>query len=206
MFLSSFVHKAAVPSQEIQPSNMMSAPMHGAHHSSGKVPAELLDKLANAEELGTEFEEDVFAGWQNCGSSVEEARAKGCFFDVMLHSWVSAECADKELMDEYLAKIPYHWYRDWKTKAHPVLEITRNRLTPSPLVQICAWAMWKWCRSIAAEPLQAIWRRPLVRARMPRHCGRRPSDRGRRKWVESIGACCISCCMKDRDMTVDPPL
>lgn len=118
-------HKAAVPSQEIQPSNMMSSPMHGAHHSSGKVPAELLDKLANAEELGTEFEEDVFAGWQNCGSSVEEARAKGCFFDVMLHSWVSAECADKELMDEYLAKIPYHWYRDWKTKEEITVEEMR---------------------------------------------------------------------------------
>jgi hypothetical protein len=106
------IHKSKSASQEIQPSSI--------------IPAEISNALENAEELQSEFDEDMFADWQDCGSSVEAARAKGCFFDVMLHSWINEECADKELMDEYLTKVPYHWYRDWESKEEITVEEMRR--------------------------------------------------------------------------------
>ncbi|KAK3613057.1 hypothetical protein LTR56_028095 [Elasticomyces elasticus] len=73
----------------------------------------------------TEPDVSIFAGWKDCGSNVEEARARGCFFDVMLHSWVHEDCFDKALMDDYLTKVPYHWYRDWKLKDEITVEEMR---------------------------------------------------------------------------------
>lgn len=80
----------------------------------------------NTDTLGSGADVDIFANWKGCGSNVEEARAKDCFFDVMLHSWVHEDCFDKELMDSYLAKVPYHWYRDWKLKDEITVEEMRR--------------------------------------------------------------------------------
>ena len=136
--------------------------IHTSHsmHPSKLIPADILDNLAHAEELGSEFDENTFAGWKDCGSSVEEARAKGCFFDVMLHSWVSAECADKELMDEYLAKVPYKWYRDWKTKDEITVEEMRRGEHGMAAVKLeehgthCAYVLEKNMRALmSGKPL-----------------------------------------------------
>ncbi|CAE7215993.1 hypothetical protein PTTW11_10765 [Pyrenophora teres f. teres] len=39
----------------------------------------------------------------NCGHSVEEAKAKGCIFDIMLSAWVPKPCYDQELSESILA-------------------------------------------------------------------------------------------------------
>ncbi|KAF2481525.1 hypothetical protein BDY17DRAFT_301483 [Neohortaea acidophila] len=96
----------------------------------------------------------IFAGWKDCGSSVEEARAKGCFFDVMLHSWVHEDCFDKELMDDYLTKVPYHWYRDWRHKEEITVEEMRLGEHGSAAVKLeehgthCAYVLEKNLRAI----------------------------------------------------------
>ena len=133
--------------------NAMHSTVNEAHRHS-IIPADILDKLEHAEELGSEFEEARFAGWKDCGSSVEEARAKSCFFDVMLHSWVNEECADKELMDEYLTKVPYHWYRDWKSKEEITVEEMRRGEHGTAAVKVeehgthCAYVLEKNMRAL----------------------------------------------------------
>ncbi|KXH69014.1 hypothetical protein CSAL01_12177 [Colletotrichum salicis] len=37
----------------------------------------------------------------SCGSTTQEARAKGCKYDVLLNHWVPAQCFDKDSVDEY---------------------------------------------------------------------------------------------------------
>ncbi|TGO43674.1 hypothetical protein BOTNAR_1481g00020 [Botryotinia narcissicola] len=38
-----------------------------------------------------------------CGWSVADAKANGCVFDIMMSSWLTKPCYDKELSDRYLA-------------------------------------------------------------------------------------------------------
>ncbi|KAK2001441.1 hypothetical protein LX36DRAFT_351133 [Colletotrichum falcatum] len=37
----------------------------------------------------------------SCGSTTQEARAKGCKYDILLNHWVPERCFDKESVDEY---------------------------------------------------------------------------------------------------------
>ncbi|KEF57288.1 uncharacterized protein A1O9_05205 [Exophiala aquamarina CBS 119918] len=57
-------------------------------------PAELLGKILD------------------CGHSFEEARAKGCVYDVMMQDWVPEPCYDPVLTERYLAEGNYTWYKD----------------------------------------------------------------------------------------------
>lgn len=50
--------------------------------------------------------------WTNCGSTVEEAHARNCFYDVMIGSWLLPECSDSELMETYLAERDWEFYKD----------------------------------------------------------------------------------------------
>ncbi|KAL9635101.1 MAG: hypothetical protein Q9164_003672 [Protoblastenia rupestris] len=45
-----------------------------------------------------------------CGTTPEEARAKGCKFDVILYSWVPPSCYDHELQVAYLEERESEWY------------------------------------------------------------------------------------------------
>lgn len=55
---------------------------------------------------------DRFSDWKDCGSSADEARAKGCYFDLMLSTWVHEDCRDTDLMEKYITNGHYRWYRD----------------------------------------------------------------------------------------------
>ena len=105
--------------------------------------------------------EGVFTGWKDCGSNVTEARAKGCKFDVMLHSWVNEECFDQELMDEYLDKVPYHWYRDWKAKDEITVDEMRLGEHEHAAVKLeehgthCAYVLEKNLRAIMSGKTMA---------------------------------------------------
>ncbi|KAH6694884.1 hypothetical protein BKA61DRAFT_498652 [Leptodontidium sp. MPI-SDFR-AT-0119] len=46
----------------------------------------------------------------HCGYSVAEAKANDCIYDIMLSSWVSKPCYNKELSDIYLAANNFTYY------------------------------------------------------------------------------------------------
>ncbi|EXJ66917.1 uncharacterized protein A1O5_10112 [Cladophialophora psammophila CBS 110553] len=48
----------------------------------------------------------------DCGYSPEEARAKGCVYDVMMQDWVPEPCYDSILTERYLAQGNWTWYAD----------------------------------------------------------------------------------------------
>ena len=54
-------------------------------------------------------EEPVENGYW-CGTTPEEARARGCKFDVILYSWVPPLCYDAELQQAYLDQRESEWY------------------------------------------------------------------------------------------------
>lgn len=48
----------------------------------------------------------------DCGSSPEEARMKGCEFDVLAFLWIPKPCADIESLREYQDNVDWHAYDD----------------------------------------------------------------------------------------------
>ena len=49
--------------------------------------------------------------WKDCGNSSTEARAKGCVFDVLLTTWIHADCFDAELHEQYLTEHTFPFWR-----------------------------------------------------------------------------------------------
>lgn len=49
----------------------------------------------------------------DCGFSPEDARAKGCIYDVMMQDWVPPPCYDEVLTNMYLDEGNWTWYGDW---------------------------------------------------------------------------------------------
>ena len=47
-----------------------------------------------------------------CGTTPEEARAKGCKFDIILYSWVPPPCYDHEIQVAYMENRESEWYRN----------------------------------------------------------------------------------------------
>lgn len=52
----------------------------------------------------------------DCGGNPEEARAKGCIYDVMMQDWLPEPCYDKALTEKYLAQGNWTWYADGEGK------------------------------------------------------------------------------------------
>ncbi|EXJ84432.1 hypothetical protein A1O3_05100 [Capronia epimyces CBS 606.96] len=52
----------------------------------------------------------------DCGHNPEEARAKGCVYDVMMQDWVPEPCYDSVLTEKYLAEGNWTWYADGEGK------------------------------------------------------------------------------------------
>lgn len=53
----------------------------------------------------------------DCGGSPEEAREKGCVYDVMMQDWVPEPCYDPILTEKYLAEGNWTWYADGDGKS-----------------------------------------------------------------------------------------
>ena len=49
---------------------------------------------------------------QNCGYTADEAREKGCIFDVMMQLWTPAACFDEVLSNRFLDVGNWTWYAD----------------------------------------------------------------------------------------------
>lgn len=55
----------------------------------------------------------------NCGNSSDEARARGCVFDLMSWCWLPPACHDAELSEQFLRENgPWDWYLDLKATLH----------------------------------------------------------------------------------------
>ena len=48
----------------------------------------------------------------DCGGNPQQAREKGCIYDVMMQDWVPKPCYDEKLTQEYLKKGNWTWYAD----------------------------------------------------------------------------------------------
>ncbi|EXJ82763.1 hypothetical protein A1O3_06578 [Capronia epimyces CBS 606.96] len=63
---------------------------------------------------------------QNCGYSADEARAKGCVFDVMMQLWTPAACFDEVLSNRFLDVGNWTWYVDSSATTSYTLEEMRK--------------------------------------------------------------------------------
>jgi len=63
--------------------------------------------------------------WTHCGNSTSEAKANGCRFDVMMHSWVPQECYDEELSEEYIQANEFKFFSDPKARVEVPMEVVR---------------------------------------------------------------------------------
>ena len=64
---------------------------------------------------------------QNCGHTPDEARAKGCIFDVMMQLWTPADCFDEVLSNRFLDVGNWTWYADpGATRIYSLEEMRRG--------------------------------------------------------------------------------
>lgn len=62
-----------------------------------------------------------------CGHTPEEARAKGCVFDVMMQDWMPSACYDRALSERYLATGNWTWWADAEaTKSIPLEDMRKG--------------------------------------------------------------------------------
>lgn len=59
-----------------------------------------------------DFPTDLSGVILDCGYSPQEAREKGCVYDVMMQDWVPEPCYDAVLTERYLKQGKYIWYAD----------------------------------------------------------------------------------------------
>jgi len=77
--------------------------------------ASSVDHVEDEEETDGEDGDDSLVGQiLDCGYSPEEAREKGCVYDVMMQDWVPEPCYDGALTERYLAEGNYTWYADFE--------------------------------------------------------------------------------------------
>jgi len=64
---------------------------------------------------------------QNCGYTPDEARAKGCVFDVMMQLWTPAACFDSVLSERFIEVGNWTWYADTSaTKIYTLEEMRKG--------------------------------------------------------------------------------
>ncbi|KIX03247.1 uncharacterized protein Z518_06799 [Rhinocladiella mackenziei CBS 650.93] len=67
------------------------------------------------------------AAIQDCGGSPQEARDRGCVFDVMMQLWTPAPCYDEILSNRFLEVGNWTWYADTSaTKTYTLEEMRRG--------------------------------------------------------------------------------
>ena len=72
------------------------------------VPTPSIEYVTEKIEFPTEMSGIIL----DCGFSPEEAREKGCIYDVMMQDWVPEPCYDQVLTERYLKAGKYIWYAD----------------------------------------------------------------------------------------------
>lgn len=60
-----------------------------------------------------------------CGSTPEEAKAKGCHFDTISFCWLPSECYDSELVSTFESTRNWHYYADPEVRTENYLSLYR---------------------------------------------------------------------------------
>ncbi|KAK5051617.1 hypothetical protein LTR84_003269 [Exophiala bonariae] len=77
-------------------------------------------------ETGVETTNPLAGKILDCGGNPQEAREKGCVYDVMMQDWVPLPCYDEVLTEKYLAEGNWTWYMDGDGKTTLPLEDMRK--------------------------------------------------------------------------------
>ena len=64
--------------------------------------------------------------WIDCGGSPEEARSRGCKFDLLSFAWQTSECYDHELLEEFLAYEEWQFFKGKGGNETVPLEVARR--------------------------------------------------------------------------------
>ena len=68
-----------------------------------------------------------------CGFTPEDARARGCEYDLTSFSWLPESCLDRDIEEEFLAAKPWHFYRGFNgtelVDEAPLEEVRRGETT-----------------------------------------------------------------------------
>lgn len=77
-----------------------------------------------------------------CGKTPEEARARGCEFDMLVTAWLPQRCIDRELVDEFMAMGNWQFY----TRLHGTEEDKYDSYDPDFLgsVNRTIWTTRRW--------------------------------------------------------------
>ncbi|KAF2964087.1 hypothetical protein GQX73_g9467 [Xylaria multiplex] len=77
-----------------------------------------------------------------CGKTPEEARARGCEFDMLVTAWLPPRCIDRELVDEFMAVGQWEFY----TKLHAKEEDKFGTYDPDFIgsVNHTVWTTRRW--------------------------------------------------------------
>lgn len=87
-----------------------------------KVPAAAVPAQQNVDEAHLTTNGEI----TDCGHTVEEARAKGCVFDVMMQDWMPRPCYDEALSERYLLAGNWSWWADQEATTFLSLEEMRK--------------------------------------------------------------------------------
>lgn len=73
------------------------------------VGAAIAHHKAHNTSSGVEIQEPEY---ESCGRTPEEARSRGCTFDVISFSWLTPECYDESLTNDFINWDDWVWYTD----------------------------------------------------------------------------------------------
>lgn len=116
----------------------------------------------------------------DCGSTIAEARSKGCKYDSMATAWLPAYCRDDELTAEFERSGPgpngsWPYYAD----ANGTIPITLEQIGLLGEGERSFWAprdwhlahcMWYWEKYVRMRDTGAVMERRFDRAKHTRHC------------------------------------
>ena len=120
VFVLLFINVALL---SVFPSNGRGAAVWRGHHDSNKCSSQPAEPLHPEE--SHDHVKHTTTSWRDCGHSAEEARAKGCVFDVILVAWLQPDCFDSELHEAYLSDHEYPFWLDRTLKTPITLEEVR---------------------------------------------------------------------------------
>jgi len=89
-----------------------------------------------------------------CGTTAEEARARGCIFELTGSSWVTSECYDSATEQEFLNYKDWHWFKDYNyTEEAPLKEVHQGNgngyfVPPEYHQTHCAFLLKKLYRAV----------------------------------------------------------
>ncbi|KAK4446248.1 hypothetical protein QBC34DRAFT_331742, partial [Podospora aff. communis PSN243] len=74
----------------------------------------------------------------SCGTTPDEARSRGCHFDILSFAWQTHECYDAELMDDFMA------YDNWTFYTQPNRTSKTVSLTDALKGDVSLFVDWKY--------------------------------------------------------------